>query len=423
MQPVTPRGFRDVLFDEARERECVTAAINAVFGAWGYEPVETPAVEEYRTLEAGSGGALDRTAFRLFDLDGTLLALRPEMTVPIARVVATRLTDTPGPHRIRYAADVFREHASLRGQARQFTQVGIEFVGARGPAADAEVVLLLIEALRAAGLRSFLVGIGTAEVLRALVERAGGPAEWQEAAIAAAQARNLVELDRLADRDDLDPALATALREVPRTRGGAEALERCDELASACGCPGAVCDLREVWRTLESLGVSDEVQVDFGIMRSFGYYTGMQLEAYAPGLGLPLAGGGRYALPLAAFDRPAPAAGFALGLERVMIALAEQGATPRIEPLDAVVGGADPVAVFAAAARLRAVGWRVRVAPGRTGAALVREADAAGALEAVVAEGAAVALADRSGQPARPLGDPLPEPPRATWAAPGGGPR
>ncbi|MDP2300458.1 MAG: ATP phosphoribosyltransferase regulatory subunit, partial [Actinomycetota bacterium] len=234
MQPVTPRGFRDVLFDEAREREIVAAAITDAFGAWGYEPVETPVVEEYETLLAATGGDLDRTAFRLFDLDGSLLVLRPEMTVPIARVVASRLTGTPGPHRIRYVADVFREHASLRGQARQFTQVGVELVGVRGPGADVEVVLLLIAALEAAGLSSYLVGIGTAEVLRALVERAGGPVEWRDAAIAAAQSRNLVELDRLAGREDLGPALSAALREVPRIRGGREALDRCDALASAC---------------------------------------------------------------------------------------------------------------------------------------------------------------------------------------------
>ncbi|MGB4582059.1 MAG: ATP phosphoribosyltransferase regulatory subunit, partial [Coriobacteriia bacterium] len=106
MQPVTPRGFRDVLFDEAREREAVISAIASAFSAWGYEPVETPVAEEYRTLEAGVGGTLDETAFRFFDLDGSLLALRPEMTVPIARVVASRLADVPGPHRIRYAAPV-----------------------------------------------------------------------------------------------------------------------------------------------------------------------------------------------------------------------------------------------------------------------------------------------------------------------------
>lgn len=420
MQPVTPRGFRDVLFDEAREREIVAAAITDAFGAWGYEPVETPVVEEYETLRAATGGDLDRTAFRLFDLDGSLLALRPEMTVPIARVVASRLTDTPGPHRIRYVADVFREHASLRGQARQFTQVGVELVGTRGPAADVEVVLLLIAALEVAGLSSYLVGIGTAEVLRALVERAGGPAEWRDAAIAAAQSRNLVELDRLAGREDLTPALSTALREVPRIRGGREALDRCDALASACDCEGVVCELRQVWTTLEELGATANVQLDFGIMRSFGYYTGMQLEAYAPGLGLPLAGGGRYDGPLAAFDRPAPAAGFALGLERLMIALAEQERTPRLEPLDAVIGGTESAGVFRAAARLRDAGWRVRVAPGRTGMALVRDADGARAIEALVADGASVSRLDRTGGVATPLGDPVPEPPRLTWAARGG---
>ncbi|MDP2299654.1 MAG: hypothetical protein Q8M55_02950, partial [Actinomycetota bacterium] len=124
--------------------------------------------------------------------------------------------------------------------------------------------------------------------------------------------------------------------------------------------------------------------------------------------------------PLAAFDRPAPAAGFALGLERLMIALAEQERTPRLEPLDAVIGGTEPADVFRAAARLRDAGWRLRVAPGRTGMALVRDADGARAIEALVADGASVTRLDRTGGVATPLGDPVPEPPRLTWAARGG---
>ena len=294
MQPVTPRGFRDVAFESAREREVVAGAMSAAFSAWGYDPIETPVIEEYRTLEAGVGRTLDQTAFRLFDLDGSLLALRPEMTVPIARVVASRLADEPGPHRIRYVADVFREHASLRGQARQFTQVGVELVGASGPAADTEVILLLVAALEAAGLPSFSVGIATAELLRAILDRAGGSSEWQDAAIAAVQGRNLVELDQLATREDLLPALASALREVPRIRGGREALERAMAIAGSCEVMECLCNLRETWRALTELGVTDRVSLDFSIMRSFGYYTGLQMEAYAPGLGLPLAGGGRY---------------------------------------------------------------------------------------------------------------------------------
>ncbi len=418
--PVTPRGFRDVLFEEAREREEVIRSISAVFSGWGYDPVETPVVEESATLQTGIPGEIERSAFRLFDLDGSLLALRPELTVPIARLAASRLAGTPGPHRVRYATEVFREHASLRGEARQFTQVGVEFIGARGPAADTEVVLLLIEALEAAGLRSFVIGLGTAEVLRNLLELAGGPEEWRQAMVAAAQSRNLVEIERLAGREDLSPELARAFVELPRITGGGEAFERCLELMQACDGTEFACSLAATWQVLNELGYGDRVQIDFGIMRSLDYYTGLQIEAYAPGLGLPLAGGGRYDRLLSAFGLPAPAAGFAVGLERLMIALAEQSASPRSQPLDAVLGGRMPAEVFRAAATLRNAGWRVRLATGRTGIALVREADDFGALEALVVDGEAVARVDRNGEPATPLGDPLPQPPSRTWAAKGG---
>ncbi|MHB8741407.1 MAG: ATP phosphoribosyltransferase regulatory subunit, partial [Coriobacteriia bacterium] len=398
----------------------VVGSLSAVFSAWGYDPVETPVVEEASTLQTGIPGEIERSAFRLFDLDGSLLALRPELTVPIARLTASRLAGTPGPHRVRYATEVFREQASLRGQARQFTQVGVEFIGARGPAADSEVVLLLIAALEASGLRSFVIGLGTAEVLRALLDKAGGSDEWREAMIAAAQSRNLVEIERLAAREDLTPELTRAFVELPRTRGGRDAFERCESLVSACECTEVACSLRETWRTLDALGYGDRIQIDFGIMRSLDYYTGMQIEAYAPGLGLPLAGGGRYDRLLSAFGHPAPAAGFAIGLERLMIALAEQSATPRLQPLDAVLGGRMPAEVFRAAIALRAAGWRIRLATGRTGTALVREADDFGALEALVVEDGAIIRVDRNGEPATPLGDPIPEPPTHTWGAKGG---
>ncbi|MHB8050004.1 MAG: hypothetical protein ACYDHQ_02135, partial [Coriobacteriia bacterium] len=108
------------------------------------------------------------------------------------------------------------------------------------------------------------------------------------------------------------------------------------------------------------------------------------------------------------------------GLERLMIALAEQSATPRLQPLDAVLGGRIPAEVFRAAIALRDAGWRVRLATGRTGTALVREADDFGALEALVVEDGAIVRVDRSGEPATPLGDPIPEPPANTWGAKGG---
>jgi ATP phosphoribosyltransferase len=413
MRPVTARGFRDVLPAEAAERESVSRAIAETFASWGYGLVETPVAEDLAAVEAAAG-PLEGTAFRLIDLDGRLLALRPDMTVPIARLVASRLTGVPGPHRFRYAAEVFREHESLRGQARQFSQVGVELVGQHGPAADAEIVALLVAALQAAGVPEFTVAIGTVAVLHAIVAAADAPAAWSEAVLTAAHDRNLVGLDTLATQAT-DPAVSAALSAVPRIRGGAEAIDACRAATAGLGCDDALDELAETWSLLEVAGAEARVVIDFSVMRSFDYYTGLVAEAYASGVGLPLGGGGRYDGVLAAYDAPAPAAGFALGLERVMIALMEQGARVPVRPLDAVVGG-DAAAALATARSLRDAGWRVALSQ-RCGAELVAEAERLGAAEALLARTDAPAVRlDRAGEPALPLEDPVPYPPASTWA-------
>jgi ATP phosphoribosyltransferase len=409
MRPVTPRGFRDVLFEEAAERAAISRAMSDAFLGFGFRFVETPALEEYRTLDAAAGASLEGTAFRMVDLDGSLLALRPEMTLPIARLAASRLASEPRPQRLCYAAEVFREQASLRGEARQFTQLGVELLGVNGASSDAEVVAVLVEALRAAGLPDFTVGVGTVAVLRALIHAAGGDVSWGGRVLAAAHARNLVELDRLSCESGIDERVGAALRRVVRIGGGREAIGECREVAGGVGCGGALDELEAMWELLEAAGAADAVRVDFGILRSFDYYTGFIVEAYAPGLGLPLGGGGRYDDVLAAFGAPMPAAGFALSLERVMIALAEQSVRVPLRGLDALVGGA-AADVARASAMLRGAGWRVRAAVAKDAAGLAAEAVAAGAACWFVA-GEATATLVRGGTLALA---PLPEPPSLT---------
>ncbi len=364
MRPVAPRGFRDVLPPEAGERRAIADAVMRSFASWGYGRVETPAVEEYRTLEAGAGGSLEGTAFRLIDRDGSLLALRPEMTLPIARLASSRMAGAERPLRLCYEAPVFRERESLRGEARQFTQVGVELIGANGPLSDAEVVGAMVEALDAAGLPGFVVGIGDVGVLLALLDAAGGDAEWRAAFMEAAHSRNLVAMDRLAAADGLDPTAADALRSVPRVSGDAEAIAECRAIVEGAGCGPCLDELAETWEVLAAAGMMDRLRVDFGILRAFDYYTGLVMEAYAPGLGLPLGGGGRYDDVLAAFGTPEPAAGFALSLERLQIALEEQGALPGPPAPAEDVQASDPREAFAAAARVRAAGGRARLSKG-----------------------------------------------------------
>jgi ATP phosphoribosyltransferase regulatory subunit len=405
MRPVTPRGFRDVLFAEAAQRRCVAAAIGEAFMRYGYEFVETPLLEMYGTLVAGAGSSLEGTAFRMIDLDGSLLALRPEMTLPIARLAASRLVGEAGPHRVCYSAEVFREHVSLRGEARQFTQLGVELLGCNGPASDAEVVTALVDALEATGLPSFTVGVGTVEVLRALLEASGGTPEWESHVMAAAHDRNLVALDRLTSAPGIDPRAGEVLRCIVRIGGGPEAIDAARELADAVGCAGALDALGATWELLEAAGVARRVRIDLGILRSFDYYTGLIVEAYAPGLGLPLGGGGRYDDVLAAFDAPMPAAGFALSLERVMIALAEQGVCVEPPGLDAVLGGQDATQIARAGALLRARGVRVRAVTETDGPGILAQAARFGACHALLASADAVLRLDEEGRPVEPEAD------------------
>lgn len=418
MRPVTPRGFRDVLFEEAAERRAVTDAVMGTFERYGFRAVETPALEEYSTLEAAAGASLEGTAFRMVDLDGSLLALRPEMTLPIARLAASRLMDEPGPHRVCYAADVYREHASLRGEARQFTQLGVELIGVNGPASDAEIICALVDALRAAGLTEFTVGVGTVAVLRALILAAKADARWSADVLHAAHVRDLVAFDRLASSTEVASGVGDALRRVVRIGGGREAIAACRAVTEPVGCADALDALEAAWGLLEAAGVADRVRVDFGILRSFDYYTGLIVEAYAPEVGLPLGGGGRYDDVLSAFGVPAPAAGFALSLERLMIAVAAQGVAVPTRALDAVVGGA-PEAAARVGARLRDAGWCVRMSPGAGRDALACEAVEEGAACWLVAGEDAATLA---GGGTLAL-EPLPAPPGADASSGSRGPR
>lgn len=381
-----------MLAQECAERRAVVRRLEACFGAGGYSLVETPVLETSRVLEAGAGSSLEGRALFVQDTDGSLLAMRPEMTVPLARLVATRLAGHPDPKRLAYVADVFREQASLRGQARQFTQAGVELVGASGPAADAEVIGMLVAALEAAGLDDFKVAVGTVAVLRALLEATGADEAWRRGVLAAAHRRDLVEYARLIDGAGLGGDLARALREVPLVRGATEALSRCRALVTPCGCGAAIDSLEEAVFIMDEAGRSERLIVDFGVMRDFDYYTGLIVEAYAPGLGVPLGGGGRYDGVLGVFGAPAPAAGFALGVDRLHIALADQGRLPRVRGLDAVVGGPRPGEVFSACGLLRRAGWQVVPAAGSSRTDLVRIAVEASTSTALWAEGASLGV-------------------------------
>jgi len=304
-----PSGTRDVLPDEMRELRAITSALHGVFEGAGYGELYTPALE-YEAVERMAGG---QGVYRMFDeTTGEMLALRSDMTVPIARVVGTRYATTDPPLRFCYFAHAYRAVRPQRGQPREFLQAGIELVGSPAPEGTAEALTLLCRALDAAGLRDYRVGVGDASLFPALLAALDVPEEVRSRML-----RELVERDYVGlEHEAQELGVRDEVLRVAQLRGGPEVLE---------GSPGPVADACEGLRAVHALlepDVAGRVIFDLGLLRDLDYYTGAVFEVYDPALGAPLGGGGRYDDLLGRFGRPLPAVGFGLGVDRLHIALA-----------------------------------------------------------------------------------------------------
>lgn len=345
-----PAGARDVLSLEAAELRAAEDALRRAFRRFGYREVRTPALEFAATIERAAAASGTADAYRLFDRDGRVLVLRPDLTIPVARLIATRLADHPGPLRVSYTGPAFRLPKTGTPRATEHRQAGVELVGEPGPAADAEIVLLLSEALREAGLNGFRIGIGDVSLTGAVMDALGIGDDDRARLAAAVAARDLVAWRHIVEGLGLPGRQGALLAGLPGMRGGRDVpgavAGAVPEAADACA------RLEETLRMLHADGVADRVLVDLGILRDWSYYSGLVVEAYAPGVGEPIAQGGRYDGLGAVFGHPRAAVGVAIELELLHRALAAADAMPSgPAPGVVLVGGMDAEADVAAALR------------------------------------------------------------------------
>jgi ATP phosphoribosyltransferase regulatory subunit len=309
-----PSGTRDVLPDETREVRAITDTLRAVFERHGYGEIYTPALE-YESVLARADMAEAQPAYRVFDETGAVLVLRSDMTVPIARVVATRYTSAEPPMRFCYFAHCYRGVPPQRGQLREILQAGIELIGAPAPQGTAQALTVLCHSLDAVGLKDYRIGLGDASLYPALMDSLQVPEAARSELLQALARRDFVGLGEDLAQLDLSSEARELLLEVPQRRGS-EVLR---------GLAGPVADavrgMREVHELL-SEEVAQRIIFDLGLVRSIGYYTGAVFEVYDPAAGAPIGGGGRYDELLSRFGRTLPAVGFALGIDRLHIALA-----------------------------------------------------------------------------------------------------
>lgn len=319
-----PPGTRDILPDEMRELRRLSLALIEAFERFGYGEVATPTIEYDEVLARGESERGAPVAYRFFDESGELLAMRSDMTIPIARLVANRFASSEPPFRLCYLARAYRAVRPQRGQMREFTQVGVELVGVEAPDGTVEVIEVLAAALDAAGLGRAVIGLGDSRLYSQLLAEFGVDAEAGERILDCLARHDHVGLEAEVAALDLGDGERAVLNRIPMLRGGEEVL------AEARGLAGGVTEratarLAETYAALAERGVADRVRLDLGLLRDLGYYTGAILEVYDPALGHILGGGGRYDELMGRFGRPLPAAGFSLYLERLHVAQAEEG--------------------------------------------------------------------------------------------------
>ncbi len=310
--------------------------LGKLLSGWGYREVHTPTIEFADVLANGSGGELTE-AFRFVDRQGDLVALRPEVTTPCARLFSSRLLAEPLPIRLFYAANVFRYEEPQEGRNREFRQIGVELAGLPAPVGDAEVVALAVRAFEALGLEDFQFTLSHIGILEGLLEAAQID-EAQRHKLA----HHLRRGDFVAYRREVSAltqgTIGEILEEIPRLRGEAalvkELEERLAKEPASIGLNGArraLFELSGLFELLDLYGVLPYVQVDLGMVKDFTYYTGFIMEGYTADLGYTIASGGRYDQLLKSFGRPAPATGWALGVERLLLALKRQGKLQEVE--------------------------------------------------------------------------------------------
>lgn len=360
-----PYGTKDFLPADARRKRLLEMELATQFSHWGYEEVVTPTMEYLQTLTTGTGLDMSEQLFVFFDRDNRLLALRPEMTIPIARLAATRLRDRALPLRLFYLTNVFRHEEAQAGRQCEFYQAGVELMGASAPSADAEVIGLAISAALGAGLMDFRIGLGQVEFINGIMAESGLEERERQEIKRCLINRDLVGLECTVKGTGLSANQQQAICQIPLLSGGCEVIETARKLVTNASSLGALDNLAAIYELLQAYGLQQYVSFDMGLIRDFDYYTGMVFEGYTPGLGFPVCGGGRYDRMLATFGLDCPATGFAIGIERILLAQKRQDLAIQEDLRDVYVSwqaGKLPDAI-ASTIQLRGKGSSVELSP------------------------------------------------------------
>ena len=385
MATTPARGMRDFLPADVRRRQYVIGVVADVYQSFGFEPLETPAVENIETLTGKYGEEGDRLIFKILKRgeDGRTgeadLALRYDLTVPLARVIAHHRAALPKYFKRFQVQPVWRADRPQKGRFREFYQCDVDATGSTSMTVEAELLIAGAEVLRRLGFADFAIKLNHRKLLTAVLEHVGIPRALEGTALVALDKTDKIGRDAVANEMEQRGIAAPAARELmalffDRVAPLATNVAKLEFLASCvagnANGAAAVAELEQILRLTAASSAGPHLQIDATLARGLGYYTGAIFEIAVADLAGSLGGGGRYDDLVGMFlGQRVPACGLSLGLERILVVMGERGMFPAAverPPADVLVANFDAAAVadalaLAAALRAGADGTRLAV--------------------------------------------------------------
>ena len=313
-----PEGTRDLILDECVIKRALERDIDEIFEKWGYKEVITPTLEFYETFNYNSQILREEDMYKFFDNRGRILVLRPDMTIPIARVVETKLKDAKFPIKLRYTSNVFRVHESLGGKRNEYTDCGVELIGIEDKKSDLEVLVLALEALKKLGLNDFKLEIGNIGFFNGAFKNLDIDQECREVIAQFIEDKNLKSLDDYLEELDIKEDYKKFFNKLPWMFGDKKILEDAKKLAFNDEIKENLEYLEVLYSQLEALGYGENVTFDLGMVPRLNYYTGMIFRGYGEGVGNTLLRGGRYDSLIKSSNAYVPAIGFSIDINSVI---------------------------------------------------------------------------------------------------------
>lgn len=320
----TPEGVRDSYNAECRKKLAVQDKILNTFYLYGYEHIQTPSFEYFDIFSKDRGSVSDREMFKFFDRDNRTLVLRPDMTPAVARCVAKYFMDDDMPLRLCYLERTFKNNSSYQGRLKERSETGAELIGDDSADGDAEMIAMVIDSLKKAGLTDFQVELGQVAFYRSLLEEAGLDEDVEEELNELIENKNDFGVEELLKAQSMDDSLRQVFLKIPELFGSLEQISEAKKLTGNPTALAAIERLEQVHEILVSYGLADYVSYDLGMISKYHYYTGIIFKAYTYGTGDYIVTGGRYDKLLVQFGKDTPAVGFVIVVDQLMAALSRQ---------------------------------------------------------------------------------------------------